>query len=197
MNEKMLIEVDDIDPEHAQQVPGEPRRMDCERMDGIKAEEDINDIFKNLMGKAKKGMTSDVALVKKIKTTLIILTMKIRSEREELEQRLKDQIDLNIRSKVDTALLEMAQVREAIDFDMKRWKTQRADLQIELGHLMQKVDFKPDEGLNILNSEAVQFDKTFSGGPHNIDIDMTALTNADTGMHGPPSFLTMLEKQSR
>ena len=88
MNEKM-IEIDDIDPDQAQ-VPGEPRRMDCERMDGIKAESDINDIFKNLMGKAKKGMSSDVALVKKIKTTLIILTMKLREEREELEKKLKD-----------------------------------------------------------------------------------------------------------
>ena len=85
-------------------------------------------IFKNLMKSAKKGMTSDVALVKKIKTTLIMMTMKIRQEREELEKKLKEQIDENIRRKVDTALYEMAQVRIAIDFDMKRWKTQRADL---------------------------------------------------------------------
>lgn len=73
-------------------------------------------------------MSSDVALVKKIKTTLIILTMKIRQEREELEERLKESIHSVIRAKVDTALDEMARVREAIDFDMKRWKTQRADL---------------------------------------------------------------------
>lgn len=91
----------------------------------------------------------------------------------------------------------MAEVREAIDFDMKRWKTQRADLQIELGHLMQKVDYKPDEGLAVLNNEANQFDHAFSGGAANADIDMTAMTNAETGMNGPPSFLTMLERQNR
>ena len=62
---------------------------------------------------------------------------------------------------------------------------------------MQKVDYKPDEGLAILNSEAHQFDKTFSGGHPDRDIDMTPMTNAETGMHGPPSFLTMLEKQNR
>ena len=62
---------------------------------------------------------------------------------------------------------------------------------------MQKVEFKPDAGLALLNAEAHQFDKTFSGGHPNIDIDMTAITNAETGMNGPPSFLTMLEKQNR
>lgn len=56
------------------------------------------------MKNAKKGMSSDVALVKKIKTTLIILTMKMRQERDELEGRLKESIDSVIRRKVDTAL---------------------------------------------------------------------------------------------
>lgn len=63
---------------------------------------------------------------------------------------------------------------------------------------MQKVDFKPDAGLAILNSEANQFDTAF-GNKDLADKDgnWTAMTNAETGMNGPPSFLTMLERQNR
>ena len=57
-------------------------------------------------------------------------------------------------TKVDTVLNKMNKLREAIQYDMKRWKTQRADLQIEIGKIENKIDHKRDEGLGVLNDEA-------------------------------------------
>ena len=48
----------------------------------------------------------------------------------------------------------MNKLRDAIKIDMKRWKTQRADLQIEIGKIENKIDHKRDEGLGVLNDEA-------------------------------------------
>lgn len=151
------------------------------------------------MSNAKKGITSDVKLIRKIKQTIILISMKFREEREELEERLQAGIKETIVTKVDGVLRNMNKLKEAIKIDMKKWKTQRADLQIEINKIDNKVDYKRDEGLFILNEEANQFDHAFG---LNMDENqdsrrgLTQMTNAETFMGGPPSFLTMMEKQN-
>ena len=61
-----------------------------------------------------------------------------------MEGRLREEIVKTLRARLDEALADVELMKEAIGLDMKRWKTQRADLQIEIGKVMQKVEFKPD-----------------------------------------------------
>ena len=99
----------------------------------------------------------------------------------------------------------MRKLQDAISLDMKRWKHQRADLQIEINKVDNKVELKKDQGLAMLNQEANKFDAAFGLNQQEEANQysrgyLTMNTHADSAYPptiGSNSFLTMLEKQNK
>ena len=164
-------------------------------------------MFSKVMEKAKsakKGIGSDIKVIKAIKQSMVMLMVKFRQEAAELEMKLKDDLSKYLHAQTDTLINRLKGLQDAIAMDMKRWKHQRADLQIEINKVDEKITGKKDQGLAILNEEANQFDVAF--GQNQPDENqysrayMSMNTHADSNY--PPtiasnSFLTMMEKQSQ
>ena len=92
---------------------------------------------------------------------MVMLMVKFRQEAAEMETTLKDELGKYLHDQTDTLINRMKGLQDAISMDMKRWKHQRADLQIEINKVDEKITGKKDEGLAILNEEANQFDFAF------------------------------------
>ena len=82
-------------------------------------------MFSKLMDKAKhakKGIGSDIKLIKTIKSSMVMVMMKFRQEAVEMESTLEEKLDKMLHSKTDVIIHKLHQLKEAISLDMKRWK---------------------------------------------------------------------------
>ena len=65
---------------------------------------------------------------------------KWKKQKKEIVEVLREEVKFQVSVSVNATIDQMNKLKDAIALDMKKWRSQRADLQIELTHISEKID---------------------------------------------------------